>query len=78
MWRTGAPAEHLVDDANVLGTWIVTQAQWRALWDDCALVDQPHEFHGLSMREEVRTRTARIGWRRLLPAWGRALRIALT
>jgi SAM-dependent methyltransferase len=78
VWLAEAPTGELAVDADALGTWLVTQGQWRALWQDGPLVNQMHELHPLSMREEVRSRVAWIGWRWLLPAWGRALRIALS
>jgi ubiquinone/menaquinone biosynthesis C-methylase UbiE len=77
-WREGPPTGDLELDANVLGTWLITQAQWRTLWVASGLADQAFEPYDLDVKEEVRTRLAWIGWRWLLPAWGRAIRIAVT
>lgn len=77
VWRDEAPTGDLVTAANALGTWLVSADQWRGLWEASPLVDQRHELHDFALGEEVRSRVAWIGWRWLLPAWGRALRIAL-
>jgi hypothetical protein len=79
VWRTDPPeaARALAAD-SALGTFLVTRAQWRTLWEDSGLVDQAHEWHDLDIAEETRSRVAWIGWRSLLPAWGRVLRLVVT
>ena len=78
VWRDEPPAGDLVLDANALGTFLPTQSEWRALWADSELVDQAHESRDIAIGEEARSRITWIGWRWLLPAWGRAIRIAVT
>ncbi len=78
VWRDEPPAGDLVLDANALGTFLPTQREWRALWADSDLVDQAHEFSDIAIGEEARSRITWIGWRWLLPAWGRAIRIAVS
>ena len=63
---------------SALGTILVTQAQWHGLWEASGLVDQVHEWHDLDIAEETRSRLAWIGWRWMLPAWGRALKLVVT
>jgi ubiquinone/menaquinone biosynthesis C-methylase UbiE len=76
VWLGEPPGGKLEIDANVLGTALPTQAQWHQLWASSGLVDQTFELHELSMAEEASSRLRWIGWRWLLPAWGRAIRIA--
>lgn len=77
VWRDEAPAGELALDADALGTALTTQREWRAVWSRSDLVDQAHEFHDFTLGEEARSRIRWIGWRWLLPAWGRAIRIAV-
>jgi len=78
VWRGDPPKDELGADIDALGAWLAPQVQFRALWDGSGLVDREFEFHDLSMAAEARSRIRWIGWRWLLPAWGRAVRIALT
>lgn len=77
VWRDGPPAGDQALDANALGTFLATQCQWRALWEDSGLLERGLEFHAINLAEEARSRLRWIGWRWLLPAWGRAIRIAV-
>jgi SAM-dependent methyltransferase len=79
VWRAEPPAgdRDLAAD-TALGTYLVTQGQWRALWDESGLVDQAHEWNDVDFAQEARSRFAWVGWRWLLPAWGRALRLVVT
>lgn len=79
MWRAEPPeADRALAADTALGTSLITQAQWRALWEDSGLVDQAHEWHDLDIAAETRSRVAWIGWRWLLPAWGRVLKLVVT
>lgn len=78
VWLAEPPQGDLLSAANALGTSLPTQAEWRALWQGSGLADQAFELHDLDLKEEMRSRLRWIGWRWLLPAWGRAARIALT
>jgi arsenite methyltransferase len=77
-WRDEAPPGDLALDANALGTSLPTQREWRALWEGSGLADLAFEWHDFTLAEETRSRIKWIGWRWLLPAWGRAIRIAVT
>lgn len=79
MWRDDPPeADRALASDAALGTFLVTQAQWRGMWEGAGLVDQAHEWHDLTIAEETRSRIAWIGWRWLLPAWGRVLKLVVT
>ena len=79
VWRAEPPAGDLALVADAaLGTFLVTRAQWQALWEASGLVDLTDEPHPLDIAEETRSRIAWIGWRWLLPAWGRVLKLVAT
>jgi SAM-dependent methyltransferase len=79
VWRAEPPeADRALAADSALGTHLVTRASWRALWEGSGLVDQTHEWHDLDIAEETRSRVAWIGWRWLLPAWGRVLKLVVT
>lgn len=79
VWRAEPPADGRALAADsALGTCLVTLDQWHGLWQESGLVDLTHEWHDLDIAEETRSRVAWIGWRWLLPAWGRALKIIVT
>ena len=79
VWRADPPeADRALAADTALGTFLVTQAQWRALWAASELVDQSHEWYDLDIAQETRSRVAWIGWRWLLPAWGRVLKLVVT
>lgn len=79
VWRAEPPAADLAVVADAaLGTFLVTQMQWRALWEASGLVELSFEPHDLAIAEETRSRIAWIGWRWLLPAWGRVVALIVT
>jgi SAM-dependent methyltransferase len=79
LWRTDPPeADRALAADTALGTFLVTEAQWRALWEHSGLVDQAHEWHDLDIAAETRSRIAWIGWRWLLPAWGRVAKLVVS
>ena len=57
-------------------SWLPTREEWQAQWDGSGLADRSLEgVHALELGAEARSRIEWIGWRWLLPAWGRALRL---
>ena len=79
VWRADPPeADRALVADTALGTFLVTQAQWRTLWEGSGLVDHAHEWYDLDIAQETRGRVAWIGWRWLLPAWGRVLKLVVS
>jgi SAM-dependent methyltransferase len=78
VWKDERPEESDESLASAMGTWLPTSAEWRFLWQDSALAEQVFELHDIALAEEARSRIQWIGWRWLLPAWGRALKLAAT
>jgi SAM-dependent methyltransferase len=78
VWTDDRPPLEVAAQGDVLGTWLPTQAEWRAHWEESGLVDRAFEVHPIEIGAEARSRIEWIGWRWLLPAWGRALRLVVT
>lgn len=77
VWSGERPPPDVADQGDVLGTWLPTQREWRQRWEASGLVERTFEVHPIELGAEVRSRVGWIGWRWLLPAWGRALRLVL-
>jgi SAM-dependent methyltransferase len=78
VWRDQPPQGDQLAAANALGTWLPGYAGWRDLQHASGVVDLTCELHDFDLAQETRSRLQWIGWRWLIPAWGRALRIAAT
>jgi SAM-dependent methyltransferase len=75
VWSGERPTLEVAARGDVLGTWLPTREQWLAQWDGSGLADRSFEVHPLEIGAETRSRIEWIGWRWLVPAWGRALRL---
>jgi hypothetical protein len=65
-------------DTLSIGPAIITEAEWRTLWNEMPLEDCKIEVRELDAAQEVRDRIGWIGWRYILPAWGRLFRMLFT
>ena len=74
--RPAPEIEAQVKDA--IGPWVPTLEEWEALWAASGLYDRLVRPYRVDAREEIKSRIQWIGWRWLLPAWGRGLRLYLT
>lgn len=75
-WRTRPPLS-VEREARALGTDVPPCEAWPRLWAASELEETALDFRRLEAREEVRSRFAWLGWRWILSAWGRALRLVL-
>jgi ubiquinone/menaquinone biosynthesis C-methylase UbiE len=75
---TEPPPQGALSKTLYLGTDIITEAEWRALWERMPLAERTIRVHPLSAKQEVRDRIRWIGWRSILPAWGRVIKLVLT
>lgn len=75
VWTGARPPLEVAAQGDVLGTWLPTRQEWQAQWDGSGLADRSFEVHPLELGAETRSRIEWIGWRWLLPAWGRTLRL---
>ena len=76
---TEKPSPELVALAkDAVGPSVSTIDTWRTLWDASRLQERVVKTHQIDARTEVKSRIQWIGWRWLLRAWGRALRLYIT
>lgn len=61
-----------------IGPAIITEAEWRAIWEATVLEARTIQAHGLETGQEVRARIKWVGRRSVLLAWGRLLKLLLT
>jgi ubiquinone/menaquinone biosynthesis C-methylase UbiE len=76
-WIREPPAE-VLSQSVYIGTAIISEAEWRAIWDATPLETHTIEAFSLEAKQEVRDRIGWIGWRSILPAWGRVIKILLS
>jgi cyclopropane fatty-acyl-phospholipid synthase-like methyltransferase len=75
---TREPTEDLRRQSASLGTAVITEGEWWAIWNGTSLVERTMQSRRLDARQEVRDRVAWIGWRSILAAWGRMLKLLIT
>ncbi len=76
-WIQEPPAE-ILSQSVYIGTAIISEAEWRAIWEAMPLEARTIEAFGLEAGQEVRDRIGWIGWRSILPAWGRVIGLLLS
>jgi ubiquinone/menaquinone biosynthesis C-methylase UbiE len=76
---TEQPSPELVALAeDAVGPCVPTMETWQALWEASGLQERVIRTRQVDPRTEVKSRIQWIGWRWLLRAWGRALRLYIT
>lgn len=76
---TNQPSPELVTLAkDAVGPCVPTIEDWQALWETSGLQERVVKTHQVDASQEVKSRIQWIGWRWLLRAWGRALRLYIT
>ena len=76
-WTQDLP-EELLHYSWSIAPAVNTEEEWRALWHTSNLVERFIETYSVDAKQEVRDRIEWIGWRSILPAWGRALKLLFT
>ena len=76
-WTQEPPGE-LLRYSHSVAPAIITEAEWRTIWEDSNLEECIIQTYQLDAKQEVRDRLKWIGWRSILPGWGRALKLLLT
>jgi hypothetical protein len=61
-----------------IGPFVPTSETWQALWEASGLQERVVKVCQVDARTEVKSRIRWIGWRWLLGAWGRGLRLYIT
>jgi len=72
------PPELVAQVKDAIGPSISTIETWQALWEESGLQERVMRIHQTDPRKEVKDRMQWIGWRWILRAWGRALRLYIT
>jgi arsenite methyltransferase len=78
LWIRQPPPELAVQVKDALGPFIPTQETWQVLWEASGLQERVVKICQVDARTEVKSRIRWIGWRWLLGAWGRGLRLYIT
>jgi SAM-dependent methyltransferase len=78
VWIKQPSPELVAQVKDAIGPFIPTQEAWEALWGASGLQDRVVKIRQVDARTEVRSRIQWIGWRWLLGAWGRGLRLYIT
>lgn len=61
-----------------IGAEVLTAVVWRALWDEVALQDRVARFYPVVSSDEIKGRIQWVGWRWIVRAWGRLIRLYVT
>jgi len=75
---TELPSPELLSYSLEIGPQIITEAEWRAIWEAMPLEARTIQTLALEAKQELRDRIKWIGWRSILPAWGRVIKLLLT
>lgn len=78
VWIKQPSPELVARVKDAIGPAISTRETWQALWEESGLQDRVVKICQVDPRKEVKDRIQWIGWRWILRAWGRALRLYIT
>lgn len=78
LWIKQPPPELVVRVKDAIGPFVPTSETWQALWEASGLQERVVKICRVDARTEVKSRVRWIGWRWLLRAWGRGLRLYIT
>lgn len=77
-WNQEPSAEMITRARVIAGTSIPTLATWQTVWDASGLQNRVVRPKPLDARAEIKSRIKWIGWRWMLKAWGRVLKLYFT
>ena len=77
-WTEQPPPELVALAQDAVGPCVPTLVAWQALWEASGLRDRVVRTCRVDPRTEVQSRIRWIGWKWLLRAWARALRLYVT
>ena len=77
-WTVQPSPELVARVKDAIGPYLSTLETWQAIWAASGLQDRVVKICQTDPRKEVKDRMQWIGWRWLLRAWGRALRLYIT
>jgi SAM-dependent methyltransferase len=79
-WMGEAPSAVVPQVQALLGTDqpLPSACAWQALWEVSGLQERVGRIHPIAPGQEIKDRIQWIGWRWMVRAWGRALRLYIT
>jgi arsenite methyltransferase len=78
LWIKQPSPELVARVKDAIGPFIPAQETWQALWKTSGLQERVVKTCQVDARAEVKSRIRWIGWRWILGAWGRGLRLYIT
>ncbi len=75
-WLKEPPAG-IMEQSVYTGTDILQKEEWHEIWEMVSLEERKIEAYDLDIRQEVKDRISWVGWRSILPAWWRMLKLVL-
>ena len=78
LWIKQPSPELVAQVKDAIGPFIPTDETWQALWEASGLQERVVKICQVDPRTEVKSRIRWIGWRWILGAWGRGLRLYIT
>jgi len=72
------PPPDMLTKVLYIGPAILTEAEWRAVWEATKMEARTIQTRPLEAKQEVRDRIKWVGWRSALSAQGRVLKLLLT
>jgi SAM-dependent methyltransferase len=72
------PLAEMVAHSIYIGSAIISEAEWRALWAALPLEERAIAAFPLDAKGETRDRIQWLGWRAIFAAWGRLLKLILS
>jgi arsenite methyltransferase len=78
LWIKQPSPEVVAQVKDAIGPYIPDVETWQALWEASGLRERVVKICQVDARTEVKSRIQWIGWRWILGAWGRGLRLYIT
>lgn len=69
------PSAEVMSQSVYIGTAILWESEWRELWSDVPLEARKIKTFQVETKQEVQDRIGWVGWRTILPAWGRLIKL---
>lgn len=74
---TREPPANAISPSLHLGPAVITESEWESIWDAMPLEERSIKKFDVKPGQEVKDRIQWIGWRSILSAWGRILRLMI-
>jgi len=75
LWTRQPPPQVAAQIQHAIGPYIPMAEDWQGLWEGSRLQERVMQVRHTVAAEELKSRIEWIGWRWLIGAWGRALRL---